>query len=291
MSGTSKSIGPVELDEQTEMIRYLYDLQGYVVIKDVLSPQQVTQLNRVLDANIPAVPKNWSTLAEDEKLGLYNIYRYGMAGGSYPTGPGFLGWGQALVDLIDHPVVMNVMRWQLGEYFRLDRIFGMRMLQGMPSGRLHSDYGASAPFTDAPRGDLHLQPAHQALHGFGVAVFNLTDSGPDTGGLRVIPGSHNSRVRLPKAIRRDERSDVVVCPDAPAGSLTLFSEATTHGTQAWLAPHERRSLLYKYCAANLTWSRTRVTAPEGATLTPRQERLLAEPAGGGWFFDPVFGDA
>ncbi len=279
------------VDEETEMQRYLYDLNGYIVIKDVLSSEQVANLNAALDEHIPPVPDNWLELSQTERLGLYHIYRFGMAGGSYDTGPGFLAWGQAFVDLIDQPNVMDLMRWQLGEYFRLDRIFGMRMLDGMPSGRLHSDYGASAPFTDAPRGNLHPQPSHQALHGFGVAVFNLTDSSPDTGGLRVIPGSHNSRVRLPKSIRRDESTDIVVCPEAPAGSVTLFSEATTHGTQAWTASHERRSILYKYCTSNLTWSRTRVTAPEGAQLTPRQERLLAEPAGGGWFFASAFDEA
>ena len=123
-----------------------------------------------------------------------------------------------------------------------------------------------------------------------MAAFNLTDSGPETGGLRVIPGSHNSHYRLPKQIRRDEFTNVVVCPKAPAGSVTLFSEATTHGTQAWTADHERRTLLYKYCASQLTWSRTRVTAPEGVTLSERQEKLLAEPAGGGWFFERVFAE-
>lgn len=276
------------IDEQTELLRYLYDLQGYVVIEDVLSQEQVKEINRLLDERIPTVPDNWASLAEEERLGLYNIYRFGMAGGSYPSGPGYLEWGAPFVELLDHPAVMDLMRWQLGDYFRLDRIFGMRMLEGMPSGRLHSDYGASEPFSRAQRGVPFQQPMYQALHGFAVAVFNLADSGPATGGLRVIPGSHNSRLRLPKSVRRDQIDGIAVCPHAPAGSVTIFSEATTHGTQAWTAPHERRSLLYKYCTANLTWSRTRVTAPPDVTLTPRQEHLLAEPAGGGWFFPSVF---
>jgi len=278
------------MDLQTELYRYLYDLQGYLVIPDVLSPDQVATLNRLIDENADPVPENWRELAARDRLGMYNVWRFGMAGGSYPSGPGFLAWGQPFVDLMDHPLSMQLLRMQLGDCFRLDRIFGMRMREGHPNGRLHSDYGASQPFSDATPGRYYHQPAHQALHGFGVAVFNLSDCGPDTGGLRLIPGSHNSHYRLPQCIRDDEYSEVVISPDAPAGSLTLFTEATTHGTGGWTASYERRSLLYKYCASQLTWSRTRVTAPEGIALTERREKLLREPAGGHWFFESLFRD-
>jgi len=279
------------IDDTTELNRYLYDLQGYLVIEGVLSSAEVAELSAGIDAHAPAVPADWQTMSKEEKLRMYNIYRFGMAGGSYESSPGFLAWGAAFVKLMDHPIVLDIMRMQLGDCFRLDRIFGMRMQKGMPSGRLHSDYGVSEPFSRAEHGKHHPQPAHQALHGFGVAVFNLTDSGPETGGLRVIPGSHNSHIRLPNSIRQDKFTDVVVCPHAPAGSVTLFSEATTHGTQAWTADHERRSLLYKYCASQLTWSRTRVTGPEGVSLTKRQQMLLAEPAGAHWFFESLFADS
>ena len=276
------------MDEQTELNQYLYDLQGYLVIEDVLSPQQVADLNAQIDTHAPPFPEDWRTAAAENSYGVYGISRFGMAGGSYPTGPGFLAWGQPFLDLIDHPVVMEVMRMQLGDCFRLDRVFGMRMSKGMPSGQLHADYGASEPFTRAGRGEYYRQPANQALHGFGVAAFNLTDSGPETGGLRVIPGSHNSHFKLPKRIRNDELSGVAVCPEAPAGSVTLFSEATTHGTAEWQADHERRTILYKYCASQLTWSRTRVTVPDEAALTPRQRMLLEEPAGAHFHFPSLF---
>lgn len=277
-------------DKQLELYRYLYDLQGYLVIEDVLSKGQVDDLNGLIDEQAPKIPDDWEESIKTNRLGVYNIYRFGMAGGSYPSNPGFLQWGQPFVDLVDHPLVMEIMRMQLGDCFRLDRIFGMRMRKGMPSGRLHSDYGASEPFTRAEPGKFYPQPAHQALHGFGVAVFNLADSGPDTGGLRLIPSSHNSHYKLPDAIRADEMDGIAICPQAPAGSLVLFSEATTHGTAAWHADHERRSILYKYCASQLSWSRTRVTAPDGTELTKRQQLLLDEPAGAHWFFPSLFED-
>ena len=70
--------------------------------------------------------------------------------------------------------------------------------------------------------------------------------------------------------------------------MVFFSEATTHGTQAWTADHERRSLLYKYCASQLTWSKTRVTAPADVDLGARARLLLDEPSGAKWFFPTLF---
>ena len=276
------------MDEAKELRNYLYDLQGYLVIENVLDAGQVAALNAVLDERLPPVPADWQERRKTEPRGPYGTYRFGMAGGSHETNPGFLAWGQPFVDLMDHPLVMDVMRGQLGDCFRLDRIFGMRMRAGMPSGQLHSDYGASEPFTRAEPGRFYPQPAFQALHGFGVAAFNLTDCGPETGGLCCIPGSHNGHIKLPRQIRDGEYDEVVVVPRAPAGSVTIFSEATTHGTMAWTAKHERRTLLYKYCASQLTWSRARVTPPPGVALSRRQQMLLAEPAGAHWFFPSLF---
>ncbi|MEC9286103.1 MAG: hypothetical protein VYC36_09040, partial [Pseudomonadota bacterium] len=96
------------MDGELELYQYLYDLQGFLVIEDVLSTEQVTALNALIDAHVPPVPDNWNQIANDPKLGLYNLYRFGMAGGSYESGPGFLGYGQPFVDLVDHALVLKI---------------------------------------------------------------------------------------------------------------------------------------------------------------------------------------
>ena len=108
--------------------------------------------------------------------------------------------------------------------------------------------------------------------------------------MRIIPGSHHSHYKLPQTIRDEEFNQVVEIPEAPAGSVLFFSEALTHGTAIWTAGHNRYTLLYKYCASQLSWSRSRVTAPEHLALTDRQRLLLAEPAGAHWFFPSLFSD-
>ena len=63
--------------EDAEYYQYLYDLQGYLVIENVLTEQQVAELNSLVEDNIPPLPENWE---EEERL--YKIYRFRMAGGS-----------------------------------------------------------------------------------------------------------------------------------------------------------------------------------------------------------------
>lgn len=274
------------MDEETQLRCYRYELQGYVVIENVLTPQQVAALNAILDERLPPLEPGW-----EEKLKPGNeaakSYRFGGAGGQFGTGPGFLYWGQPLVDLMDHPQTMVMLRHLLGDCFRLDRIFGMRMRCGMPRGLLHSDYGSSGMFTAGRPGEYFRQPDSQTPFGWVVAAYNLTDSGPDTGGLCCIPGSHNCRVKMPESLHGNW-DDLVQVPRAPAGSVTIFSEATTHGTKEWTAPHERRSLLYKYCASQLSWSRTRVLPPLNSELTRRQRQLLSSAAGGHFYFRSLF---
>ena len=131
--------------EEAELYQYLYDLQGYLVFEDVLSKDEVATINQLLDEHLTNLPENRQGKTQG-KAGKYNTYRFGMAGGSYASGPGFLDWGKPLVDLIEHPLIMEIMRMQLGDCFRLDRIFGMHMQKGMKAGKLHADYGALGTF-------------------------------------------------------------------------------------------------------------------------------------------------
>ena len=111
-----------------------------------------------------------------------------------------------------------------------------------------------------------------------MVAWALADAGPRHGGFCCIPGSHKSHYRLPPQISENfEESPQVVIPEMPAGSVILFSEALTHGTAAWRADHERRTLLYKYCVSHLAWTPRRVEAPTTVELTPRQQILLREP--------------
>jgi hypothetical protein len=260
-----------------EMQQYLFDLQGYLVVENVLSSEEVAELNGLMD--------NQDLPAPDQDP------RFGAAAGGAPEGPGFLQWGKPFCDLLDHAGIMEVLRFRLGDCFRLDRLYGMRMWQGMGRGGLHSDYGASSFTAKSVPGQRYHAPDTEMVNGFVVVGWNLSDTGPEHGGFCCIPGSHKSDYRIPQAIPQNpEEWPCVVTPSIPAGSALLFTESLTHGTAAWNGAHQRRTLLFKYCIAQMAWSSRRVRPPQGIELTQRQRLLLAEPADPYRFFPSLFED-
>ncbi len=268
-----------------ETQQYLFDLNGYLIIEDALSAQEVAALNRAIDAQNLPPPDESPRFGSAPTLGASLIKAESsvpdsqrLARRDAPVGSGFLGWGQPFCDLLDHAAIMPVLRMRLGDAFRLDRLYGMRMRQGMSYGVLHADYGASAPQENMQPGDYFAFRSSQIYEGFIVVAWALSDAGGEHGGFCCIPGSHKSHYKLPADISDNfQTSPHVVIPEMPAGSVILFSEALTHGTATWRARHERRTLLYKYCVSHLVWTSRRVESPAGIELSPRQQILLREP--------------
>ena len=244
-----------------QLQQYLFDVQGYLVIENVLSPEEVAALNQCIDEQQLPTPGK--------------VQRFGSA----PDGSGFLQWGKPFCELLDHPKIMSILQFRLGDCFRLDRIYGMYMRDGMPRGHLHADYGATSPTARAKQGEYYSFRDNEIHNGFVVVTWNLADTGPDSGGFCCIPGSHKGNFKLPQQIAEaPEEAPCVVIPNAPAGSAILFTEALTHGTAAWNGKHQRRSLLYKYCVSHIAWTSRRVTPPEDIELTERQKILFRDPA-------------
>lgn len=252
----------VQMIEELSMWKYILDLQGYIVIENVLTCSELASLNEIFERE--------HARREDETGARF-------AHSHAPDSPGFLQWGKPLCDLLDHPRTMPILRFRLGEKFRLDRLYAT---EGRTvCGRLHADYGASSPNAKSSPGEYYHFDRHEVMDGFMVVSWNLSDTGPDQGGFCCIPGSHKSNYRVPETIANaPQDSPHVVIPSAPAGSVIMFTEALTHGATVWKAKHPRRTLIYKYCVSHMAWRPRRVMAPTTFELTPRQQILLREPA-------------
>src|SRR5215470_5731727 len=260
-----------------ELQQYLFDLHGYLVLHNVLEATEVAELNRLIDAQRLPSPRE--------------SIRFGSAAGKHGPDHGFLNWGEPFCRLLDHEAIMPILRLRLGDWFRLDRLYGIRMLKGQTMGSMHADYGASAlnSFT-RPGERFHFAP-NGIYEGFTVAAWNLADAGSNCGGFWCIPGSHKSNFKVQRQIHEaPEKASCVIIPEIPAGSVVLFSEAMMHGTALWKADHERRTLLFKYCVSQMAWSRARVLPPPDVPLTPRQQALLTEPADPHTFVPSLFSD-
>ena len=85
--------------------KFIVDLQGYIVIQNVLDPDEVNELNRIID--------------QGDRQGRPSL------------------WGKPFQKLIDHPRIFPYLLELMGPHVRLDHDYAIFMEQGTSRGRLH----------------------------------------------------------------------------------------------------------------------------------------------------------
>ena len=236
----------------TDQERYLFDLQGYLVIPNALSADQLAALNTLLDERITR------EMAPDA-----STHRFGD----------LLSWGQPYVDLLDNRHVETHLTEILGEQFRMDHVYLDVIRSGLsPIGAtLH---GGGTPYNPVTFYDFRNGRMHSGLF---VVAYNLADVGPEDGGFACVPGSHKSNYPFPTEWRDlSDRQPFVERITGPAGTAVLFTEALTHGPLPWSGKAERRTLFYKYHHHGGAWSAS-YPVPDGLVVTERQRRILEAP--------------
>lgn len=220
--------------------KYLFDLQGYIVIKNVLSPEQISALNRAID----------------EKRVLWEE--------------------PAFRDLIDDPIIEPYLTEILQEEYRLDHEYSIIHQTGDSLFGLH---GGGVPYDP---GQYYLFKNERMYSGLTVVSYALTDIGEHDGGFCCIPGSHKSNYRTPKEYVDYSETGPTVHISQKAGDVLIFTEALTHGTYTWKASHERRSLLFKYAPAMISWAAFHRPQEKLDLLTDKQKSIVQAPASLGY---------
>jgi ectoine hydroxylase-related dioxygenase (phytanoyl-CoA dioxygenase family) len=233
--------------------RYLFDLQGYLVVPNALSSEEVAELNAIMDEKIATnVPADTLT------------YRF------FDT---LLAWGPAYRRLIDNPGVYTHLEELIGPNFRLDHDYAdiIRSGKGPIGTRLH---GGAVPYH--PSFFYHCHNG-EMRNGLMVVAYNLKDVNPGDGGFGCVPGSHKSNFPFPDEWRELETMQPFMqAVTGPAGTAIIFTEALTHGTLPWRGD-ERRTLFYKYSPSTLSWARDYYDADRYDDLTERQQAILEAP--------------
>ena len=89
-------------------------LEGYLVVKDVLSPQELDDLNALMDRYIDG----WDNHPRNDLNKVSS-------------------WGQATKDLIDHPKILPYLVELIGPKVRIDHDYAIIMDRGDTRGGLH----------------------------------------------------------------------------------------------------------------------------------------------------------
>jgi len=259
--------------------RYLFDLNGYIILRGVLSPNELTALNGAVDAaGVPHLLENTSYVHTgfpeldesntDESAGPVDVVN------------GLLtDWGSEFRNLVDHPTVLPYLEQMLGPQLRLDHSYAIFMRSGAGATSPHHLHNGGTPFDPS---QCYLVRDGRMFNGLVVVSYALTDVGPGDGGLCVIPGSHKANFATPDEIGHivDATPPVVHVP-LKAGDVVIFTEAVTHGSIPWSGAYERRALLYKYAPGFIQWERQSPWASLDHPWTERQQRLLTGPYAGG----------
>ena len=245
----------------TDEERYLFDLQGYLVLRGVLTQQEVDELNEVSDR---VYPRDYSDGNDSKgRRGIRNV-RYVSR------------WDPACQRLIDHPRIVPILAEFLGPKFRIDHDYAMFMNAGSDSGNLHG-----LPELGTHRYFHYLDG--QVRTGLTVVTFMLAPAGAGDGGFVCIPGSHkgNFPQNLPEDVRTLKRvPPYVVQPEVDAGDAVIFTEALTHGTKGWCGTHERRAFLYKFNPGHMANHQASYDPANYFDPTPRQRRIMGAPSVG-----------
>eukprot|EP00238_Polyblepharides_amylifera_P013672 CAMPEP_0196593796 /NCGR_PEP_ID=MMETSP1081-20130531/76607_1 /TAXON_ID=36882 /ORGANISM="Pyramimonas amylifera, Strain CCMP720" /LENGTH=316 /DNA_ID=CAMNT_0041917883 /DNA_START=293 /DNA_END=1243 /DNA_ORIENTATION=- len=262
--------------------KFIFDTNGYLVVKGVLSPGEVKSANAAIDAH--------SHLFKERTGKLRNTVEGTPLGGDGRTGRsdvgGFLEWQPPHRDvfrsILAHPALIPYIHELCGEGYRLDHsplIFTQR--QGSEGFSLHG-----GPVNAQGQWDPILQ--YQCQQGrlytnlLAVSV-QLTDINPGDGGFCIVKGSHKAAFPTPpEMINGLAHTEHVYQPTTSAGDVVIFTEASVHGTLPWTSSEERRIALFRFAPATCGYGRAYYPQwPEKTYegITEEQRAVLEPPYG------------
>ena len=234
----------------TDEEKFRFDLQGFIVLRGVLTRAECTLLSKLSDTAWPRQPGD----------------------GAFRRTEAISRWGGAFLNLIDHPCVLPYLVELIGPRLRADHDYCIFMRSGADGQNIHG--GPMRYESD------HWYHYHDGVmrNGLMVATWVLNDAEPGDGGFVCIPGSHKTNFidAVPRDVLTQEyRPDYVIQPELRAGDVLLFTEALIHGTATWRGSQERRALLYKYSPPHSSWAKVPYNLQHYPTASPQQQRLMA----------------
>lgn len=258
------------MPEPTPLDDFLFDLNGYLVLKHAVEPELLDALNLEFDA----FPRD---------LPLGHWYR-GAQRRDYNSHTGLelhncLNMGGPFAQLIDHPGYINHVRRYAGEERSyLEGVFIDESLASIrTSGGHHPVH--SGGYLGALRGRYLYQDGRFRCGQVNV-ILALSDIGPGDGPTMIIPGSHKSHFPHPEAAEYAKGNVMDTITGAipvhlNKGDVVLFVDGIMHGGAGRTNPGERRVTIFRYgpiwgaSRFGYTYSRELLDS-----LTPERRQIL-----------------
>ena len=252
--------------------RFAFDTWGFLTVEDAITPEQVADLKATVDAKGP-------------ELHSQHADRGGF-------------WSQAFVDLLDVPVISEILAELYGGQqpedlppFRIDHInvhthgtFNKNLAGGIIHGGNGRLLNPNRPH-ELVTHYFERDPASGTFsNGLVTVAYELEDTVCNGGGFGCLAGSHKGHYPVPEAwidLSKGVHPMVTRVP-ARAGTAIIFTEALFHVTLPWTAPSTRTTLFYKYMERGETYSGpdnffSPTDADQWAGIDERKRAILAPP--------------
>ena len=238
--------------------KYIFDLNGYIVLRGILTSDEVKEANLAIDNHLHEVHERTDPAVRN------TVKDSGMAGdgknGRKDLG-GVLGWNdvdsKVFRSILAHPKLIPYFHTLVGRGYRMDhQPFAILQDRGSEGFALHGG------MVDVASGQYNPFLAYSCVNGMinncllACSVI-LSDHNAGDGGFCVVPGSHKANFPAPmEMINGDNYREFVRQPETKAGDVVLFSEATVHGALPWNADHQRRICLYRFAPPTMAYGRS-----------------------------------
>ena len=235
------------MKKPTELEMYLFDLNGYIVVKNALKKSEVNACNKIID--------KLKNLKNGEWQGYIHGHNYGGKDGLnlqqiYEAGKPF-------EKLIDHPSWIHHMLEFVGGKGTFDHNHGPLFIDenfanvrgtgeaiGIHSGNPEGIQRNHYRYQD---GKFHCSQVNILLA--------LTDIGEGDGGTVVIPSSHKSNIQHPEYKTNVMKKNKITSAETmtaskeiylKAGDGLIFVDSLCHGSAKRVNKGERRIVVYRY---------------------------------------------
>ena len=234
--------------------RYFWDITGYLILRDLLTPDEIIEANEAVDRNMDRMVTGKDNAGAQDSQSL--------RGKGQALLPNLLEWEKPYCEpfrkMLVHPEVVKRLNVMLGVGFRHDHGPWVSYSEKGTEGLVM--HGRGEPHK--PEVAYHHQDG--VMYCGGVTVtWQLVDVNAGDGGFTCVPGSHKAKFPLPNGVRTcDDDMDLVIQPALKAGDVILFMDgAQTHGTHPWRNEIPRRSVLFKYASRTSVRSGGNQVAP------------------------------
>ena len=235
------------MKKPTELESYLFDLNGYIVVKNALNKFEINACNKIIDKLKNLKHREWSGYVHGhnyggkEGLNLQQIYEA----------------GKPFEKLIDHPSWIHHMLEFVGGEDTFDHNHGPLFIdENFANVRGPGDAIGihSGNHEGTQRG--HYRYENGKFHCGQINILlALNDIGPGDGGTVVIPSSHKANFKHPEFDKnrmfRGKLSHAESMTASKeiylkAGDGLLFVDSLCHGSTKRVNKGERRIVVYRY---------------------------------------------